>query len=154
MPVIAPMASTVSACRYMATGMAMAAHEVSLASAAAVAVALEHAGYHVVRLTIAADGTWHDGRVRLPGLADAVRTLSGRNVVIPVVHGPRGEDGTLAALCDLGGITCVGSGLRAGALGMDKQVTKLIAADSGIATAPAVLSPLPRPPATAGPAPS
>ena len=37
------------------------------------------------------------------------------------------------------GVTCVGSGLRAGALGMDKQVTKLIAADCGIATAPAVL---------------
>jgi len=32
-------------------------HEVSLASAAAVGVALEHAGYHVVRLTVAADGT-------------------------------------------------------------------------------------------------
>jgi len=55
------------------------------------------------------------------------------------VHGPHGEDGTLAALCDLAGITCVGSGLRAGALGMDKHITKLIAADCGIATAPAIL---------------
>lgn len=33
----------------------------------------------------------------------------------------------------------MGSGLRAGALGMDKHVTKLIAADCGIAIAPAVL---------------
>jgi D-alanine-D-alanine ligase len=114
-------------------------HEVSLASAAAVAVALEHTGYPVVRLTIGADGTWRDGGTRLPGLADAMRILSGCDVVIPVVHGPHGEDGTLAALCDLAGIPSVGSGLRAGALGMDKQVTKLIAADCGIATAPAVL---------------
>jgi D-alanine-D-alanine ligase len=67
-----------------------------------------------------------------------VNILSGCDVV-PVMHGPHGEDGTLAALCDLAGITCVGSGLRAGALGMDKQVTKLIAADCGIATAPAML---------------
>jgi D-alanine-D-alanine ligase len=114
-------------------------HEVSLASAAAVALALEHVGYQVVRLTIGADGTWHDSGVRLPGLANVVRILGGCDVVIPVVHGPHGEDGTLAALCDLAGITCVGSGLRAGALAMDKQVTKLIAADCGIATAPAAL---------------
>jgi D-alanine-D-alanine ligase len=114
-------------------------HEVSLASAAAVAAALAQTGYQVVRLTIGADGTWHHGRAHLPGLADAVRILSGCDAVVPVVHGPHGEDGTLAALCDLAGIPCVGSGLRAGALGMDKHVTKLIAADCGIATAPAVL---------------
>jgi D-alanine-D-alanine ligase len=114
-------------------------HEVSLASAAAAAAALEETGYDVVGLTIGTDGTWHDGGAPLPGLADAVRILSGCDAVVPVVHGPHGEDGTLAALCDLAGITCVGSGLQAGALGMDKHVTKLIAADCGIATAPAVL---------------
>jgi D-alanine-D-alanine ligase len=114
-------------------------HEVSLASAAATAAALAETGYDVVGLTIGTDGTWHDGGAPLPGLADAVRILSGCDAALPVVHGPHGEDGTLAALCDLAGITCVGSGLRAGALGMDKHVTKLIAADCGIATAPAVL---------------
>lgn len=114
-------------------------HEVSLASAAAVAAALAQTGYRVARLTIGADGTWHDGGAQLTGLADAVRILSGCDAVVPVVHGPHGEDGTLAALCDLAGVTCVGSGLRAGALGMDKHVTKLIAADCGIATAPAAV---------------
>jgi D-alanine-D-alanine ligase len=114
-------------------------HEVSLASAAEVATALEHTGYRVVRLTIGPDGTWHNGVVHMPELADAVRILSGCDAVVPVVHGPHGEDGTLAALCDLAGITCIGSGLQAGALGMDKHVTKLVAADCGIATAPAVL---------------
>jgi D-alanine-D-alanine ligase len=114
-------------------------HEVSLASAAAAAAALEETGYDVVRLTIGTDGTWHDGGARLPGLADAVRILSGCDAAVPVVHAPHGEDGTLAALCDLAGITCVGSSLQAGALGMNKHVTKLIAADCGIATAPAVL---------------
>jgi D-alanine-D-alanine ligase len=120
-------------------------HEVSLASAEAVARALEQVGYQVARLTIGPGGAWRDGNVpplggaRRSGLADAVRILKRCDVAIPVVHGPHGEDGTLAALCDLAGITCVGSGLRAGALAMDKQVTKLIAADHGIATAPAVL---------------
>jgi D-alanine-D-alanine ligase len=60
-------------------------------------------------------------------------------VVLPVVHGPRGEDGTLAALCDLAALPYVGSGLGAGALAMDKWATKLVAADLGIATAPGVL---------------
>jgi len=57
-------------------------------------------GHQVVPLTIGADGTWHDGGSQLPGLADAVRILSGCDAVVPVVHGPHGEDGTLAALCD------------------------------------------------------
>ncbi len=114
-------------------------HEVSLASAAAVACALEDNDYDVVPLTIDIDGTWHEGRAHPIGLDDAVRILRCCDVAVPVVHGPRGEDGTLAALCDLAGVTCVGSGLRPGALAMDKRVTKLIAAAAGIATAPAVL---------------
>jgi D-alanine-D-alanine ligase len=113
-------------------------HEVSLASAAAVAEALEETGYDVMRLTIAPDGTWHAGPHPI-GLADAVGILRCCDIAVPVVHGPRGEDGTLAALCDLAGVPYVGAGLTAGALGMDKHVTKLIAADRGIATAPAVL---------------
>ena len=113
-------------------------HEVSLASAAAVAGALEETGYDVMRLTIAPDGTWHAGPHPI-GLADAVGVLHCCDIAVPVVHGPRGEDGTLAALCDLAGVPYAGSGLSAGALGMDKQVTKLIAADRGIATAPAIL---------------
>jgi D-alanine-D-alanine ligase len=60
-------------------------------------------------------------------------------VAMPVVHGPRGEDGTLAALLELTGIPYVGSGVRAGALAMDKWATKLVAEALGIATAPGVL---------------
>jgi D-alanine-D-alanine ligase len=55
------------------------------------------------------------------------------------VHGPHGEDGTLAGLLDLAGVPYVGSGVGAGAIAMDKWVTKLIAAASGIRTAPGVL---------------
>lgn len=114
-------------------------HEVSLASAAAVARALEDTDYDVVPLTIGTDGTWRESRAHPIALADAVRILRSCDVAVPVVHGPRGEDGTLAGLCDLAGVPCVGSGLRPGALAMDKWVTKLIAAAAGIATAPAVL---------------
>src|SRR6185437_2294441 len=60
-------------------------------------------------------------------------------VAVPVLHGPRGEDGTVAALCDLAGVPYVGSGVGAGALAMDKWVTKLVARGLGIAVADDVL---------------
>ena len=114
-------------------------HEVSLASAAAVGDALDAAGYDVVRLTIELDGRWRIGSGRPAGLFDALREMSTCDVVMPAVHGPRGEDGMLAALCEVAGLRYVGSGVRAGALAMDKWATKLVAADLGIATAPGVL---------------
>ncbi len=114
-------------------------HEVSLASAAAVAEALTEAGYDVLRLTIDPRGGWRVEPGGAIDLADAVRVLRRCEVAVPVVHGPRGEDGTLAALCDLAGVRYVGSGVRAGALAMDKWATKLVAADLGIAVAPGLL---------------
>jgi D-alanine-D-alanine ligase len=114
-------------------------HEVSLASAAAVCRAL--AGHDVLPLTIARDGMWL-GANRRPlaatrgaALARAIAIITTYDVVVPVVHGPLGEDGTLAALCELAGVRYVGSPLRAGALAMDKWATKLVAQAIGIRTA-------------------
>jgi D-alanine-D-alanine ligase len=114
-------------------------HEVSLASAASAAAALDPAAYDVVRLTIDPHGTWLDGGDRPIGLAGAAHVLRSCDVVLPVVHGPRGEDGTLAALCELAGVPFVGSGVGAGAVAMDKWVTKLVADAVGVMTTPGVL---------------
>ncbi len=114
-------------------------HEVSLASAAGVAAALDPTSYQVVPLTIGRDGTWRDRGGRPMGLAGVAQILRGCEVAFPLVHGPRGEDGTMAALCELAGLPYVGSGVGAGALAMDKWVTKLVAEAVGIATAPARL---------------
>jgi D-alanine-D-alanine ligase len=111
-------------------------HDVSLASAAGVAGALDPASYDVVRLTVGREGTWRDRGERPMGLAGVGQILRGCDVVFPVVHGPRGEDGALAALCELAGLPFVGSGVGAGAVAMDKWVTKLVANAVGIATAP------------------
>jgi D-alanine-D-alanine ligase len=114
-------------------------HEVSLASAAAVAKALESNGYQVVRLTIDRTGVWRDEELRPIGLAGAVRVIDTCAVVVPMVHGLHGEDGTLAALCELAQVPYVGSGVRAGAVAMDKWATKLVAQALGIAVASGVL---------------
>ncbi|MEU7872008.1 D-alanine--D-alanine ligase [Dactylosporangium sp. NPDC049140] len=111
-------------------------HEVSLASAAAVADTLDQAGYDAVRLTIDPAGVWRDREDRPIALAGAVHALRSCAVAFPMLHGPHGEDGTLAALCDLADVPWVGSPLGAGALGMDKWATKLVAGALGIATAP------------------
>ncbi|WP_250447768.1 D-alanine--D-alanine ligase [Actinotalea sp. C106] len=114
-------------------------HEVSLASAAAAADALRDGDWDLVPLTIAPDGTWYLGGFagghRLE-LADAVGILSGCDVVLPLVHGRGGEDGTLAALCELAGVPHVGSGVGAGAIAMDKWTTKLVAGALGLRVAP------------------
>lgn len=110
-------------------------HEVSLASAAAVAGALDPATYDVVPMTIDLQGVWRDQEHRPIGLAGAVHVLHSCAVAIPVLHGPRGEDGTVAALCDLAGVPYVGSGVGAGALAMDKWATKLVARGLGLAVA-------------------
>lgn len=114
-------------------------HDVSVASAASVATALDPEHYEVVPLTIGRDGTWHDRGLRPIGLSGAAQVLRGCDVVFPVVHGPRGEDGALAALCELAGLPYVGSGIRPGALAMDKWATKLVAQAVGLATAPGLL---------------
>lgn len=114
-------------------GGANAEHDVSLASAAAACAALA-ATHDVVPLTIERDGTWSTDGMPL-SFPQAVAVLTTCDVLLPAVHGPHGEDGTLAALADLAGVACVGSPLRAGALGMDKWVTKLVAAAQGVAVA-------------------
>lgn len=117
-------------------------HDVSLASAASVRAALDPARFETVALTILRDGRWLGpdeqplGSSAAAGLAGAVAVLAGCDVVLPLVHGPRGEDGTLAALCELAGIPYVGAPVRAGALAMDKWATKLVAEAVGVPTAP------------------
>lgn len=112
-------------------------HDVSLGSAAAVADGLTGIGkgFEVVRLTIGRDGMWRDDELRPVGLAGAVRVLQSCDVVFPALHGLRGEDGTLAALCELAGVPYVGSGTITGAVAMDKWTTKLVASAVGVTTA-------------------
>ena len=114
-------------------------HEVSLASAAAVAGGLDPATYEAVSLTIDPDGQWRDRDDKPLGLPSAVQMLQSCAVAVPVLHGPHGEDGTVAALCDLAGVPFVGSGVGAGALAMDKWATKRVAAALGLGVADDVL---------------
>jgi D-alanine-D-alanine ligase len=117
-------------------------HEISLASARSVLESLDPDRYDVVTVAIGRDGRWElgsgDGSVAetLPvPAANAPATLGAVDVVLPILHGPFGEDGTVQGLLELAGVAYVGAGVAASALCMDKDLFKKVLRDSGIAVA-------------------
>ncbi|AND16780.1 D-alanine--D-alanine ligase A [Rathayibacter tritici] len=64
------------------------------------------------------------------------RSLGDVDVVLPILHGPWGEDGTVQGMLELVGVPYVGSGVLASALGMDKHFTKTVLQAAGLAVAP------------------
>jgi D-alanine-D-alanine ligase len=64
------------------------------------------------------------------------RDLAGIDVILPILHGTYGEDGTLQGLLDLAGIPYVGCGVLGSALAMDKAVAKQVFAAHGLPQTP------------------
>jgi D-alanine-D-alanine ligase len=71
---------------------------------------------------------------RVPGAAAAGGELL--DVVLPILHGTNGEDGTIQGLLELAGIPYVGSGVLGSAVCMDKDMAKRLLRDAGIAVVP------------------
>jgi D-alanine-D-alanine ligase len=117
-------------------------HEISLASARSVLESLDPERFDVVTVAIGRDGRWElgsgDGSVAetLPvPAANAPATLGAVDVVLPILHGPFGEDGTVQGLLELADVAYVGAGVAASALCMDKDLFKKVLRDSGILVA-------------------
>src|SRR5439155_19619592 len=66
---------------------------------------------------------------------NAPSSLVSVDVVLPIFHGPFGEDGTVQGLLELAGVPYVGAGVAASALCMDKHLFKKVLRDSGIPVA-------------------
>ncbi len=134
-------------------GGVSAEHDVSCVSAAHVLAAADRDKYDLVPVGITYDGVWirNDeaisaltGRATLPATLDTVGTEvealnllrdSGADatvVVLPLLHGPHGEDGTVQGMLELAGIPYVGSGVLGSALCMDKAMAKIATAQAGI----------------------
>jgi D-alanine-D-alanine ligase len=129
-------------------------HDVSLASARSVLEALDPARYEVVGIAIGRDGRWalqsRDADVRVlgahtevspaetlpvPAEGGTLAALGEVDVVLPILHGPFGEDGTVQGLLELADVPYVGAGVAASALAMDKDLFKKVMRDSGIPVA-------------------
>ncbi len=61
------------------------------------------------------------------------------DVVLPILHGPFGEDGTIQGLLEMAGIRYVGAGVLASAVSMDKEYMKMIFAARGLPVGPHVV---------------
>ncbi|MCB8961651.1 MAG: D-alanine--D-alanine ligase [Ardenticatenales bacterium] len=141
-------------------------HEVSLQSARSVMAALDRNKYEVVEIGISRTGRWLLGgamaaldsgemadaqpvsllpdpeRHALVRLDDAnpghVVELEGEglDVLIPILHGTYGEDGTVQGLLEMAGMPYVGAGVVGSAVGMDKAIFKMVMAANGIPVLP------------------
>ena len=122
-------------------------HEISLASARSVLAALDPERYETLSVAIGRDGRWEleaggeelpsGDSTNLPMPADerTPAVLGAVDVVLPILHGPFGEDGTVQGLLELLGVPYVGAGVAASALAMDKDLFKKVMRDSGIPVA-------------------
>lgn len=141
-------------------------HEVSLQSAKNILDALDRERFEPVLIGIDKQGQWHlsqpdtfllnaedPARIALhpsgtalavlPGTeqaqlqpTDAGSALGQIDVVLPIVHGPLGEDGALQGLLRMANLPFVGSPVLGSAVAMDKDVTKRLLRDAGLQVAP------------------
>lgn len=85
----------------------------------------------MVQVEIGGTSTSPTAALGTAGAADELSHIS-RPVVIPMLHGPNGEDGTVQGLLELAGVPYVGPGVLGSALSMDKAVAKVMLSFAGI----------------------
>ena len=82
-------------------------------------------------------------------VADSASSPAGSDrpldVVIPILHGPNGEDGTVQGFLDLADVPYVGSGVMGSAAAMDKDVAKRLMRDAGLPVVPFLATTAARP---------
>lgn len=131
-----------------------AEHDVSRVSAAHVLRAIDPDRYEIDPIAISTDGRWvrsdatvaalSAGVAALPEILDAAGTAVYPQastapaypdqdvVVLPILHGPRGEDGAVQGLLELADVAYVGSGVLGSAANMDKVMSKVVASAAGL----------------------
>ncbi|TJY68837.1 D-alanine--D-alanine ligase [Arthrobacter sp. CAU 1506] len=71
--------------------------------------------------------------------AQVPQSLGNVDVVLPLLHGPFGEDGTLQGLLEMADVRYVGAGVLASAVGMDKHFMKVVFESAGLTVGPYVV---------------
>ena len=131
-----------------------AEHDVSCTTAAHVLAAANNGHYEIVPIGITRQGAFVHAEAAIATLAGGARSLPGaleaagppaellptiraldpaqQVVVMPLLHGPLGEDGTVQGMLELAGVPYVGSGVLGSALTMDKAKAKEVLAGAGV----------------------
>jgi len=129
-------------------------HDVSISSARNVYAAIDDAKYTVLLGYIDRSGKWwlidklgseldtHGAPQLVPvvGTASFITLPSNRvvkpDVILPILHGKNGEDGSVQGLAQLLHISIVGCDMTSSALCMDKVATKEVLSKNGMSIAP------------------
>ena len=125
-------------------------HGVSCLTAANVLQVVDRDRFDVTPVGITLDGDWVRESASWPdlppGTLPAVRAmppfdlddLRDFDVVLPLLHGPWGEDGTIQGLFEMAGVHYVGAGVLASSVAMDKPFTKTVFSAAGLPQIPYV----------------
>lgn len=127
-------------------------HDVSLASARNVFAALDNTRFDISLCLIDREGRWwlqdtigdyHAGHPQLLPVLGQKKfvTLPDHriiqpDVILPILHGVNGEDGTVQGLAELLNIPCVGPSVLSAAVTMDKDMTKRLLEHADIPVVP------------------
>jgi len=112
-------------------------HDVSKMSAASVIENLNKEKYEIKQIYIDKDGKWYEIKDnQKEEITNIVQELKQLEVVLPVLHGKYGEDGTIQGMLEMLQIPYVGCRVLASSVGMDKVYSKIIFGKAGIAQAP------------------
>ena len=132
-----------------------AEHDVSCTTAAHVLRAADRHRYRITPVGISTEGQWALAHEAVEALIEGPHAIPGRlnpagtdvsptpmlaaaadgdeiTVVLPLLHGPLGEDGTVQGMLDLANVPYVGSGVLGSAVSMDKAMAKQVLTAAGI----------------------
>ena len=101
--------------------------------------AVAEPGGQVLPWTAAGGGPQEPGALTATQPGAIPSELGEVDVVLPMLHGPFGEDGTMQGLLEMAGVRYVGAGVLASAVSMDKEYMKLIFRAKGLPVGPFVV---------------
>jgi D-alanine-D-alanine ligase len=135
-----------------------AEHDVSIMSARSVLGAIDRTRFTPYLIGVDRTGRWHmvdeqdlaqykhiekssRGRLHMTSEDDGLSlthrdsVLPKLDVIFPLIHGPKGEDGSLQGLLELMNMPYVGPNVLSSAVGMDKDMSKRLLREAGIPVA-------------------
>ena len=107
-------------------------HEVSISSYESIVNNINKDKYDITSFYISKDGTWFTDGKRTK---DVFNSLKKMNCVFPILHGKNGEDGNIAGMLEIIGVSYVGCKTLSSAICMDKVITKKLLEKANISVA-------------------
>lgn len=96
-------------------------HEVSISSYESIIKNIDKDKYEITSFYISKDGTWFTDGKRTKEVFNSLKEM---DCVFPILHGKNGEDGSIAGMLEIIGVSYVGCKTLSSAICMDKVITK------------------------------